>query len=99
MLASRVIIDTPIIAVPQGTVLSLRDQQLRVSIETENQRNGMKREKILLEAWTSLYTALLICAKSSAPLYWDTLRKYCASLSHLSTRMAGNSRMAHEHGA
>ena len=49
-LAARIIIDTPLIAVPQGTVLSLRDQQLRMSIETENKRNSMKREKILLEA-------------------------------------------------
>ena len=87
-LASRIIIDTPLIAVPQGVVLSLRDQQLRMSIETENKRNSMKREKILLEAWTELYAALLVCSKSSAPLHWDTLRKYCASLVHLAARMA-----------
>ena len=87
-LAARIIIDTPLVALPSGTVLSLRDQQLRMSIETENKRNKMKREKILLEAWTELYTALLICSKSSAPLHWDTLRKYCASLAHLDARMA-----------
>ena len=58
--------DPSLIAVPQGVVLSLRDQQLRMSIETENKRNSMKREKILLEAWTELYTALLVCSKSSA---------------------------------
>ena len=73
-LASRIIIDTPLIAVPQGTVLSLRDQQLRMSIETENKRNSMKREKILLEAWTELYTALLVCSKSSALFDFNVMR-------------------------
>ena len=47
-LAARIIIDTPLVVLPSGTVLSLRDQQLRMSIETENKRNKMKREKILL---------------------------------------------------
>ena len=41
------IIDTPLLPVPAGTTLSLKDRQWRITIEIENKRNAMKREKIL----------------------------------------------------
>jgi hypothetical protein len=73
--AALKIIDTPVL--PDDGTLTRRDQQALLSIQTENQRNAMRREELWLAAWTTLYTALLECSKVSAPLHNESLRSLC----------------------
>ena len=58
--AALEIVDTPISKLPpDGGRMSCREDQQRLSILAENERNRQKREKLFLTAWTNLYTALV----------------------------------------
>ena len=72
--AAERIIDTPISTVPaSGGGLSRRDDQARLNLIADNQRNQMRREELLLSSWTSLYVALLAASEKTAPLHCEAL--------------------------
>ena len=73
--AAERIIDTPISAIPGG--LNRRDDQARLNLIADNQRNQLRREELLLSSWTSLYVALLSAAEKTAPLHCEALRAAC----------------------
>ena len=73
--AAERIIDTPISAIPGG--LTRRDDQARLNLIADNQRNQLRREELLLSSWTSLYVALLSAAEKTAPLHCEALRAAC----------------------
>ena len=50
--AAERIIDTPISAIPGG--LNRRDDQARLNLIADNQRNQLRREELLLSSWTSV---------------------------------------------
>ena len=70
--AAKKIIDTPVSTVPPvGGQLSYRDDQQRLNIITQNERNRVAREDLMLTSWTSLHGALLFSAKTTCPLLYE----------------------------
>jgi len=48
--AAAKIIDTPLASLPHGTVLNFKDEQTRLAIIAQNQRNKLQRDEIILNA-------------------------------------------------
>ena len=81
--AARNIVDTPVSVVPpEGGMLSRRDDQQRLSILSQNERNRLAREELMLKSWTSLYVALLFSAKDTCPLLYEQMKKLCTMTNH-----------------
>ncbi len=68
-LAAKNIIDTPVSVVPpRDGHMSRKDDQERLNIQANNERNRLKREDLTLTAWTSVYVAVLFAAEKNCPI-------------------------------
>ena len=81
--AARNIVDTPISTLPPpGGVISRKDDQDRLNILAQNERNRLKREELMLTSWNQLYVAILFAAEKHCPLFHESLKNACFMTVH-----------------
>ena len=67
--SAKKIVDTPVSSVPPiGGQYSYRDDQQRLNILTQNERDRIAGEDLMLTSWTALHGDLLYSAKQTCPL-------------------------------
>ena len=82
-LAAKNIIDTPVSVVPpRDGHMSRKDDQERLNIQANNERNRLKREDLTLTAWTSVYVAVLFAAEKNCPILYENLKSSCDMTVH-----------------